>query len=95
MKINGHSVRSSPTVHMENLLLLLGYVASNQLSICSMDVEGAFLEAEVPEPIYMRLGVDVSNILCKLQPELPRHGSSIVVKLKKLIWIGYCIKTMV
>ena len=36
-------VRSSPTVHMENLFLLLGYVVSNQLSLCSMDVEGAFL----------------------------------------------------
>ena len=80
------SVRSSPTVHMENLFLLLGYVASNQLSICSMDVEGAFLEAELPEPIYMRLSADVSNVLCKLQPEVPRHGSSIIVKLKKALY---------
>ena len=65
---------------MENLFLLLGYVASNQLSICSMDVEGAFLEAELPEPIYMRLSADVSNVLYILQP---CHCSTIIVKLKK------------
>ena len=51
-----------------------------------MDVEGAFLEAELPEPIYMRLSADVDNVLRKLQPVVPRHGSSIIVKLKKALY---------
>ena len=36
------SVRASPAIHMENLFLILGYTASNKVSLCSIDVEGAF-----------------------------------------------------
>ena len=43
------------------------------MSICSMDEEGAFLEADLPDPIYMRLNKYVSEVLCKLQPEVPRQ----------------------
>ena len=61
--VYGKSVRSSPTVHMENLFLLLGYVASNKMPIYSMDVEGAFSEADLPDQLYMRLSKDVSDVL--------------------------------
>ena len=45
--------RSSPTVHLENVFILLGYTTTNSMNICSLDVEGAFLEVGLPDPIYL------------------------------------------
>ena len=42
--IYGKEVRSSPTVHVENMLIQIGYDTISRIKMCSMDVEGAFLE---------------------------------------------------
>ena len=82
--VYGKDVRSSPTVHLENLLLQIGYAAMNNMSICSMDIEGAYLEADLPEPIYMRLSKDATESLNSLAPAT--YGRTIVVKLKKALY---------
>ena len=44
----------------------IGYAATQDMSLCSMDVEGAFLESDLPYPIYMRLSDDVAEVLMKM-----------------------------
>ena len=53
----------------------------NRMSIWSIDIEGAYLEADLCEPIYMRLSKDASESLKSLA--LYEYGDTIVVKLKK------------
>ena len=60
--IYGKDARSSATVHLENLLIQIGYAATHDMSLCSMDVEGAFLETDLPNPINMRLSDDVAEV---------------------------------
>ena len=55
------------------------------MSICIMDVEGAFLEADLPDLIFMRLSKDVMDVLRKLQPDVPRHGLYMYVVLYLII----------
>ena len=43
---------------------------TNSMNICSLDVEGAFLEADLPDPIYMKLVNDILNVIKKLSPNL-------------------------
>ena len=84
--IYGKDARSSPTVHLENLLMQIGYAATHDMSLCSMDVEGAFLEADLPYPIYMRLSDDVSEVLKKMEPTTYGTKKHVVVKLKKALY---------
>ena len=53
--IYGKEVRSSPTVHVENMLIQIGYTTMSRMKMCSLDVEGAFLDNHLPEPTFMRL----------------------------------------
>jgi len=81
--------RTSPTVHQESIFMLLALAASKSLLVSSIDIEGAFLEVELRERVFMRLGSDISSILIKTQPELAERVNSagcLVVKLKKALY---------
>ena len=80
--IYGKDARSSPTVHLENLLMHIGYAATHDMSICSMDVESVFLEADLPYPFYMRLSDDVAKVLTKMESTMYGNKSH-VESLKK------------
>ena len=56
--IYGNDARSSP----KNLFMQIGYAVTQNMSLRSMDVEGAFLEADLPNPIYMKLSDDVAEV---------------------------------
>ena len=62
---------------MEKLFLILGYLASNNMLVSSMD-----LETKVPEPRYVRLNKDGADYLLKLKPDMSHCGKFILVKLK-------------
>ena len=70
-------------MHLENLFMQIRYAATHDMSLCSMDVEGAFLEADLPYPIYMRLSNNVAKVLRKMKPTTYGTKSHIVVKLKR------------
>ena len=72
------SVRSLTTIHLQNC-----YVVNNNMNNCSMDVNGAFLEANLPEPIYMHLSKDVTEVVRRLYPDAICNRSTVIVKLKK------------
>ena len=56
------------------------------MTMCSLDVEGAFLEANLPEPIFMRLSDDVANVVRKMNPQTCGNKKGIIVKLKKALY---------
>jgi hypothetical protein len=80
--------RTSPTVHVESIFMLLAYGANNGMTVSSIDIEGAFLESTLDIPVLMRLGKEVSNILVKMKPELSIYlninGCLVVVLLRAL-----------
>ena len=78
--------RSSPTVHLNNVFILLGYNTTNSINICSLEVEGAFLEADLPDPIYIKLGNDILNVIKKLSPNLIKTNGCGIVRLKKALY---------
>ena len=61
--IYGTDVRCQPTVHMENFTIANWRYANNGMKLCSMDIHGTYLEADLPEAIYMRHGIDAFKML--------------------------------
>ena len=53
------------------------------LPVIRCQFEGAFLEADLLDPIYIRFSKEVHDELRKLQPDMPRDCSTIIVKLKR------------
>jgi hypothetical protein len=53
----------SPTAHSQTLHLLLALAAQFQMSLKGLDIYGAFLTADIDEPVYIQLpkGLDPSN----------------------------------
>jgi hypothetical protein len=81
--------RTSPTVHVESIFMLLAYAAQNGMTVASIDIEGAFLESNLDIPVLMRLGKEVSNILIIMKPELSVYANQngcIVVSLLKALY---------
>ena len=76
-QLGGSGGTSSPTVSLNTMLTML---AEMQV----VDVTGAYLNAELKAPEYMRLGKQITGMLVESKPELRNCSSSdgtIVVEL--------------
>ena len=55
----------------------------------SADITGAYLNADLSEPEFMRIPPDLSDILVRMDPNLSKFvgkGGSMIVKLKKALY---------
>ena len=82
--------RSSPTAHMQSLLMVLALAARERRSACVIDIGGAYLNAEMTgEEVLMELDPVLSNIATQLCPEcepfLDERGK-LVVRLDKALY---------
>ena len=80
---------SSPTVSITSVFLVAIIAAYNRWGIVTMDITGAYLNAPLHDPVYMRLDPYLSNILCEIsksyQPYVNQRGE-IVVRLRRALY---------
>jgi hypothetical protein len=79
----------SPTASLASLYLVAGLAAKEGRKVASMDVAGAYLNADLKEDIMMRLEPAVAEVLLQMYPELDQYlccDGSIVVKLRKALY---------
>lgn len=80
---------SSPTVTTEALFTVLAIASSERRSMGTMDIQGAYLEADMVDDVYMRLDPQVSSYMCKINGKYGTFCDSrgrIVVKLCKALY---------
>ena len=77
---------SSPTVKLSSIFTLATVAAAFDMEVQSSDVQQAYLNAEMPNNVYVKLTSLVSKILAKNHPEFARFiddRNQILVQLKK------------
>ena len=80
---------SSPTINIHTLLATLSLAAKEGHDFESIDITGAYLNATLPEPEFMRINADLAAILVELDPSRAKFLDSkgaITVKLKKALY---------
>jgi len=86
---DGQLATSSPTVNVESIFMTLGIAASQRRHFVTMDIKGAYLEAEMKGTVHMKLSKILSKRICMLEPAYKRYvddNGNIVVKLKKALY---------
>lgn len=79
----------SPTVGLATVMMLLSIAAKKKLVKKVFDVTGAYLNASLDEPEYMRLSKSVADVLLKKDKSYEKFvlpNGSMVVELKKAIY---------
>jgi Reverse transcriptase (RNA-dependent DNA polymerase) len=84
---------SSPTVSIEALMLSCVIDATEKRDVATVDIPGAFMQADMDELVHMRLEGTMAELLVKLDPKLYRkyvqtiNGKSVLyVELKKALY---------
>jgi len=84
---------SSPTVTLESVLLTSLIDAIEAREVATVDIPGAFLQAEMEESVHMKLQGKMAELLTQVDPKLYRkfiqdeHGKPVLyVKLRKAIY---------
>ena len=81
---------SSPTVSSEALFATLAIAASEGRHLMSVDIEAAYLEAEMEgEPVHMILPPQLASMLVEINPtykEAVNNNGTIVVRLMKALY---------
>jgi hypothetical protein len=101
--------RSSPTVAIHSVMMVLAAYAGrlDDFEVCKIDVKGAFVQTPMEgEPIYMRIGKDLTSRIVELYPEysrfIDRKGNLYVEMLKamygcvqaSLLWHRLLVKVL-
>jgi hypothetical protein len=79
---------SSPTCSLSSIYTAITVAVNKGMKISTIDVPGAYLNAEMKKDIYMWLNTDVCNTLLKLRPNWEQYMSHgrMCVKLKKALY---------
>ena len=84
---------SAPTVAIESLFLSSVIDAKEERSVVTLDIPGAFMQADMDEVLYMKLEGPLAHLLTKVDPEqysqfmaTERGKQVIYVKLKKALY---------
>jgi hypothetical protein len=85
-----YEVLSSPTVALSSIFIISWLIAGNSFKVGTIDIVGAFLNAEETHEVHMRLSKEITDILLeidkkKYQPFICGDGS-MVVKLVKALY---------
>ncbi len=59
---------SSPTIHIESLFLSCIIDALEKREVATLDIPGAFMQAEIDEIIHVKLVNELAYLLCKVDP---------------------------
>jgi hypothetical protein len=80
---------SSPTVSITSAYMLMAIAAQEGRKVMTMDVGGAYLNADMQRDVYMRVDAATAAVFCELDGNyrgaLQRDGS-LVVKLEKALY---------
>ena len=80
----------SPTVGTDSFFTVLAIAASEQRHIAALDVEGAYLEADmIGDPVHMRLNSEQANILIEENASFKKFQNtdgSVIVQLDKALY---------
>ena len=79
---------SSPTCSLSSIYTAITVAINRGMKISTVDVPGAYLNADIKKDIYMWLNTDVCNTLLKLRPDWQQYMNSgrMCVKLKKALY---------
>jgi len=84
---------SSPTVAIESLLISATLDALEQQDVATVDIPGAFMQADMVGIVHMKLEGKIADLLAELEPDLYRkymikmNGKSVLyVKLRKALY---------
>ncbi len=81
----------APTAQLQSFYIFIFIAAKRGIKIMSLDVTGAFLNADLEEgeEVYVRLNKKMTEILCKINPEWRKFvlaDGTMVVKLRKCLY---------
>ena len=84
---------SSPTVSVEALMLTCAIDAKEERDVATVDIPGAFMQADMDELVHVRLEGTMAELLMKLDPKLYRpylvtenNKKVLYVELKKALY---------
>ena len=81
--------KESPTVSLHTVLILLSIAAKRKYKMKTFDVSGAYLNATLKEPKYMKLSKEIAKILFDKDPlhyEKFMFDGYMIVELKKALY---------
>lgn len=78
----------SSTIKTRSIMTLLGEAASKRLNMKSMDIEGAYLEADMEEEVHLKISKKVAAIFVKAYPRLKKylHQGELYVRVIKALY---------
>ena len=68
----GKDEASSPTVMIESLLLSCVIDATEGRDVATVDIPGAFMQADMDETVHIRMEGRMAELICKLDPSMYR-----------------------
>ena len=80
---------SSPTIDTSHIFLALSIAATYGWDLATLDVPSAYLNADIPDIVHMRLDKDVSKVFVDIFPQfkdLMDEKGSIIVQLLKALY---------
>ncbi|MDP2815610.1 MAG: reverse transcriptase domain-containing protein, partial [Rectinemataceae bacterium] len=80
---------SSPTVALGSLFVLSTLAAKESRKVVTVDVQSAYLNADIIKPVFMRIEPALAHIACIIRPDwkcFQDPGGAMVVKLKKALY---------
>jgi hypothetical protein len=80
---------SSPTVATESVFMMCAIIASEHRQVCTMDIEGAYLHADMKTNVVMRMENILAQILSKLDQSFESYrtkSGAIYVRLDKALY---------
>ena len=80
---------SSPTVRTSSVFIVAAIAAFQKREVVTVDIAGAYLNADMKDKVRMILDPLMASILCELQPDYMkylRHDGTLVVLLNKALY---------
>jgi hypothetical protein len=79
----------SPTARTNSIFLLALIAAKERREVCTLDITGAYLNADTTNDVYVRIPAKIASVLCDHHPLYTNHlaaNGTIVVKLDKALY---------